>query len=158
MKFEQIKELIELVDEKKLTRIDIEEEDFKITIRKEYPKVVASTGDADVQPVPSIQPVIQQVSVEPSSQVTTNELEADEDLFVVESPMVGTFYSAKSPEAEDFVKVGDQVTEGATLCIIEAMKLMNDIDAEVSGQVVEILVKNEEPVEYGQPLFKLKAQ
>ncbi|WP_246552503.1 acetyl-CoA carboxylase biotin carboxyl carrier protein [Vallitalea pronyensis] len=158
MKFEQIKELIELVDEKKLTRIDIEEEDFKITIRKEYPKVVASTGDADVQPVPSIQPVIQQVSVEPGSQVTTNELEADENLFVVESPMVGTFYSAKSPEAEDFVKVGDQVTEGATLCIIEAMKLMNDIDAEVSGQVVEILVKNEEPVEYGQPLFKLKAQ
>lgn len=161
VKFEHIKELIELVDEKKLTRIDIEKDDFKITIRKECEKVVVPTvgSDYSILPAQSIQqPVIQQVSVEPNGQVTTDELPADENLYVVKSPMVGTFYSAKSPEAEDFVKVGESVTEGATLCIIEAMKLMNDIEAEVSGEVIEVMVKNEDPVEYGQPLFKLKVK
>ncbi len=163
MEFGHIKELIELVDEKNLTRIDIEKDDFKITIRKEHEKVVIPAVGSDycVQPGPNIQPVIQQVSVEPSGQVTSNasnELAVDENLYVVKSPMVGTLYSAKSPESEEFVKVGDQVTEGATLCIIEAMKLMNDIESEISGEVVEILVKNEDPVEYGQPLFKLKVK
>jgi acetyl-CoA carboxylase biotin carboxyl carrier protein len=80
----------------------------------------------------------------------------DPHLIEITAPIVGTFYAAASPEAADYVKVGDKVSQGAVLCIIEAMKLMNEIEAEVSGVITEILVRNEEPVEYGQPLFRIR--
>ncbi|MBX2799107.1 MAG: acetyl-CoA carboxylase biotin carboxyl carrier protein [Myxococcales bacterium] len=82
----------------------------------------------------------------------------DDGLVVVESPMVGTFYRAPSPDADVFVEVGDTVAAGKTLCIVEAMKLMNEIESEVSGTVVEILVDNAQPVQFGQPLVKIRPQ
>ncbi len=82
--------------------------------------------------------------------------EVEENIFVVESPIVGTFYRAPAPGAEPFVKKGDFVEKGQTLCIIEALKVMNEIESEVSGKVVKILVENGQPVEYGQPLFHIK--
>lgn len=151
MKFQHIKELIELVDEKQLTRIDIEKEDFKITICKEHEKIVMPAVEPTyvANQVPTIQSI-------PQASAPAEATPEEENLHVVKSPMVGTFYSAKSPEADDFVKVGAKVSEGTTLCIIEAMKLMNDIESDAAGEIVEILVKNEDPVEFGQPLFKIR--
>lgn len=80
----------------------------------------------------------------------------DEDIFLVESPMVGTYYGAPSPDADPFVKVGDRVEKGQTLCIIEAMKIMNEIESEISGEIVEILANDEDIVEYGQALMKIR--
>lgn len=80
----------------------------------------------------------------------------DRNIEIVKSPIVGTFYSASGPEAEDFVKIGDIVKKGQILCIIEAMKLMNDIESDFDGEIVEILVQNEQAIEYGQPLYKIK--
>jgi acetyl-CoA carboxylase biotin carboxyl carrier protein len=80
----------------------------------------------------------------------------DPNIYIVTSPIVGTYYASSSPEADAFAKVGDVVKADQTICIIEAMKLMNEIEAEVSGEIVEILAKNEEPVEYGQTLFKIR--
>jgi acetyl-CoA carboxylase biotin carboxyl carrier protein len=93
---------------------------------------------------------------EERSEVTPcNNTPQEENVFTVKSPLVGTFYESSSPEVKAFVKVGDQVKAGDTLCIIEAMKLMNEIEAEVGGKIIEILVSNEGPVEYGQPLYKI---
>lgn len=154
MKFENIKELINIVSEKDLTRVDIEKEGFKISIRKENKTIVASDRELSVNSAAITQqsPVVKQSEVNDDSNVDIE----DEDTVVIKSPIVGTFYSAPSPDEEDYVKLGDKVTKGKTLCIIEAMKLMNDIEADVSGEVVDILVENEEIVEYNQPLFKIK--
>lgn len=154
MKFENIKELINIVSEKDLTRVDIEKEGFKISIRKENKTIVTSDRELTVNSAAITQqsPVVKQSEVNDDSNVDIE----DEDTIVIKSPIVGTFYSAPSPDEEDYVKLGDKVTKGKTLCIIEAMKLMNDIEADVSGEVVDILVENEEIVEYNQPLFKIK--
>jgi acetyl-CoA carboxylase biotin carboxyl carrier protein len=155
MKFQHIKELIELVDGKEITSVNIEKEGFKISIKKETEKMIA----LNTQPSVHIEKGIEKPrEVEHKEAKVTNEkkIEDVEDAIIVKSPIVGTFYSAPSPEVSDYVKLGDQISKGDTLCIIEAMKLMNEIEAEVSGEVVEIMVKNEDIVEYGQPLFKIK--
>ena len=87
---------------------------------------------------------------------TEKETETKEDYKIIKSPMVGTFYASSSPTTEPFVKVGDKVKKGQVVCIVEAMKLMNEIESEFDGEIVEICVKNEDIVEYGMPLFKLK--
>ncbi|MCT4542714.1 MAG: acetyl-CoA carboxylase biotin carboxyl carrier protein [Vallitalea sp.] len=153
MEFENIKELITLVSDKGLTRVDIEKEGFKISIRKENKKIIKS-GE---EPCVTEQKVIEQtVNVQNESDNSVDIITENEDAIIVKSPIVGTFYSAPGPDEEDYVKLGDKVSKGSTLCIIEAMKLMNDIESEASGEIVDILVKNEEIVEYGQPLFKIR--
>lgn len=89
-------------------------------------------------------------------EISAKVVQEDANYEFIKSPIVGTFYSASGPDSEDFVKIGDKVKKGQVLCIIEAMKLMNDIESDFDGEVVEILVKNEQMVEYGQPLFKMK--
>ncbi|GKX31853.1 acetyl-CoA carboxylase, biotin carboxyl carrier protein [Vallitalea longa] len=154
MKFENIKELINIVSEKGLARVDIEKEGFKISIRKENKTIITSDKSLDVDNTK----LKQEKKKNEESEVNddSNMDIEDENAIVVKSPIVGTFYSAASPDEEDYVKLGDKVTKGKTLCIIEAMKLMNDIEAEISGEIVDIMVKNEEIVEYNQPLFKIK--
>lgn len=155
MDFSQIKELVELVNKTDLTDVKIEQDDFKITIKRQKEnQIVQPQVIPQVMQAQSTVPVVQSnVNTEVSKET---DVEDDANTHIIKSPIVGTFYAAPSPDADNFVARGTKVSEGDTLCIIEAMKLMNEIESDVSGDVVEILVSNEDPIEYGQPLFKIK--
>lgn len=152
MEFQQIKELIKLVNDTDLTDVEIKTDDLKITIKREKELI--------------IQPQVMTQMAQPQNQVEVVQQDAvsgdnapiieDENVYIITSPIVGTFYASPSPEADCYVQKGDTVKAGDTLCIIEAMKLMNDIEADVAGEIIDILVDNEDPVEYGQPLFKIR--
>ncbi|MGY4689481.1 acetyl-CoA carboxylase biotin carboxyl carrier protein [Salibacterium sp. K-3] len=155
---DEIKELIRAVDESSVGELKIQgETQEKITIKKE-----GSTGAA-AQAVPQVQPVQQAPAPTPapapaaeSAEESSGTTRKDDHLKEIVSPMVGTFYRAPSPEADVYVKEGDRVNEESVVCIVEAMKLMNELEAETSGEIVEILVDNGELIEYGQPLFLVK--
>ncbi|KPU27141.1 acetyl-CoA carboxylase [Caloranaerobacter sp. TR13] len=146
MNIKDIKELILTIDKTSINKVDIETGDIKISISKSSDVVLSSEN------------LVEGAKLEETKKelLTSKKIIDDENIFIVKSPIVGTFYTSPSPGAEPFVKVGDKVTEGQTLCIIEAMKIMNEITSEVSGQIVEVLVENEEVVEYGQPLIKIR--
>jgi len=152
MDLRKLKTLIDLVAESGIAEIEVTEGEDKVRIVKHAPTLVAAPAPAPMQtvaagtaapapPAPSPSAVIAEPAREPAKGN------------VVKSPMVGTFYRSPSPGAKSFVEVGQAVKPGDTLCIIEAMKLLNEIEAEVAGDVLEILVENGQPVEYGQPLF-----
>lgn len=140
MDLSKVKKLMELMEDSSLVEFSLKEGDDKIVLKK------ATAADA----------VVVQTSAVSSQEAPAAEEEAEDELYVL-SPMVGTFYSAPSPDAPSFVNVGDKVEVGQTLCIVEAMKLMNEIESDYAGEVEAILVSNEQKVEYGQPLFKIKA-
>jgi acetyl-CoA carboxylase biotin carboxyl carrier protein len=153
----QIKQIIDLMKRSELTEFAVEEEGFKLKIRRGANGLpVVATSAASNPPF--------QFSSEPvaPAQTTTNvgaqaASEPDEnDAAYIRSPMVGTFYRAPSPESKPFSDIGTKVLENTPVCIIEAMKIMNEIQAETRGTIVEILVENGQPVEYGQKLFKVK--
>lgn len=147
MDYEQIKKLIDDMGNSKVDELNIEFPDgIKISMKK---------NDTTVKEVVTTVPV-NNVIVEKQETQSTQTKEVEENYKKVKSPMVGTFYSKPSPKAETFVKVGDKVKKGDVLCIVEAMKLMNEIESEFDGEVVEICVKDEEMVEYGQTLIKIK--
>ena len=151
MKYEEIKKLMDDMGESKLTAIDIEFPDgIKISMKKEG--IRQEIIKQDITPV--VQPVQSLVNTVVAEKVEEKQVEGN----VVKSPMVGTFYSKSSPTANKFVEIGSKVKKGDVLCIIEAMKLMNEIESEFDGEVVEICAKNEEMVEYGKPLFKIKKE
>ena len=153
MKISEIKELISVLDESGYNYLKIKKDSFMIELSKEG---YVAKGSSSI-PVSNSQQM--ELSIQDNKEITKEtviEEVKDDSVFIVKSPIVGTFYEAANPEADPFVKKGDIVKEGNTLCIIEAMKLMNEIDSEVEGEVIEVLVKNESPVEYGQPLFKIK--
>lgn len=170
MDYKNIQELIKTVSDSNLTSFQIETEGIKIKMEKKEEQIVIEKMPVySTQSEPVTREVLtrennaeNQVSVQKvesniaSTVETAVKIEAVEDLFVVKSPIVGTMYSSSSPEAENFVKVGSKVKKGTTLCILEAMKLMNEIESEVDGEIVEVLVANEDMVEYGQPLFKIR--
>lgn len=144
-----------------LTEFAVEEEGFKLKIRRgEFPVVSAARATLPpfTLPIESPAPVAQVSSTQPNAgtaaPVTSNTEEAG--IIYIKSPMVGTFYRSPSPESKPFVESGAKVTEASVVCIIEAMKIMNEIQAEVKGTLVETLVENGQPVEYGQRLFKIK--
>ncbi|MGQ8874609.1 acetyl-CoA carboxylase biotin carboxyl carrier protein [Paenibacillus sp. TSA_86.1] len=153
-KLSEIKELIKLVDESSVQELEIENEGSRLSIRK--PGKTEFVQAAAVQPqviaAPQAQPAAAVVSESAPQADTTSHLHK------IVSPMVGTFYRASSPEAGSFVSVGDKVVEKTTVCIIEAMKLMNELDADIKGEIVEVLVENGQLVEYGQPLFLVKPE
>lgn len=144
MEINEIIQLINTVSSSKLTRFRYEEDDVKIVLEKNTQGQVIAAQALPVQ----IQTAAEQTAAEEESGETTGN--------VIKSPLVGTFYNASSPESDAFVSVGDTVKKGQTLGIIEAMKLMNEIECEFDGVVAEILVENEEMVEYGQPLFVIR--
>ncbi len=155
MKAKEIRDLIDFISNSGLDEVNIETQEFKISVKKNSPVVIPAAEAA--QPV-----VPQQVVVDASAQQTAvqqapapvQEEKEEEGRFVeIKSPMIGTFYASPSPDADPFVKEGDTVTVGQTVCIIEAMKLFNEIESEYSGKIVKILVENASPVEYDQPLF-----
>jgi len=139
MEIKNLKELIDFMDEHALCELEVEEEGTRIKLKK-------YSGNSPV--VVSQAPIVQQ---------ETKADAKDDGTIEIKSPMVGTFYIAASPESKPFVDVGSDLRSGSVVCIIEAMKLMNEIKAEVSGKVVEICVANGEPIEFGQILFKIKA-
>ncbi|MBB6730525.1 acetyl-CoA carboxylase biotin carboxyl carrier protein [Cohnella zeiphila] len=157
-KLSEIKELIKLVDQTSVQELEIESEGARLAIRKPGRTEVVNVQTAPV--APSYVPV-------PSAAAVTAPSEAEAapapsaraaGLHSIVSPMVGTFYRAPSPDAPSFVNTGDRVTEKTVVCILEAMKLMNPLEAEVKGEIVEILVENGQLVEFGQPLFLVKPE
>jgi oxaloacetate decarboxylase alpha subunit len=159
MNIKEIKELMEAASQHGITDLEIERAGVRVRIRKEGQRVVMnSVAAAPVYAYPT--GYAPSVPVEPASTLAIAGAPAavneEENLFVVRSPIVGTFYRAPNPEAEPFVKAGDVVESGRVLCIIEAMKLMNEIEAEVSGEIVKVYVENGEPVEFGQALFGIR--
>lgn len=143
MDFEQIKALISLVNSTDVTDLEIQDEDFRVRIRKS-PK--------GAQPV-AIQTIETLTAVPPASSASLPAVETMAGLVEISAPMVGTFYRAPAPDAEPFIQVGETISQGQVLFIIEAMKMMNEIESEIKGVVKQILVGNGEPVEYGQPLL-----
>lgn len=147
MEYDKIKQLMEDMGNSKLTSIDIDFPDgTKISMKKEEKQVVK---------VVETQEVVETKEINNANSNKTEE-KIEENFNIVKSPMVGTFYLKPSPDSEPYVKVGQKVKKGDTLCIIEAMKLMNEIESEFDGEIVEVLLKDGEMVEYGKPLFKIK--
>ncbi len=142
----RIRRLVELMNEHELAEIDLRQADQRIRLRK---------GGEPVVTVGPTQPAVAANSAPSDVPPAAAAARAEQDLLVIKSPMIGTFFVSPSPEAPPFVKVGDHVGPTTTVCIIEAMKVFNEIPSEVSGQVVTVLVDNGEPVEFGQPLFKI---
>ncbi|EHV5298516.1 acetyl-CoA carboxylase biotin carboxyl carrier protein [Staphylococcus pseudintermedius] len=153
MNFKEIKELINILDNSNLTEISIEDKGTTINLKKEKEIVTQqiSAPQQMVAPTVTAEPV--QVN---AASVDTPTTEADASFKTITAPMVGTFYKSPSPEESAYVQIGDQVTPDTTVCILEAMKLFNEIQAEVAGEIVEILVEDGQMVEYGQALFKVK--
>ncbi len=149
MDYEKIKQLMNDMENSKLTSLDIDFPDgTKIRMAKEIKKeIISNVQENEVQ-------ISNQVPI--NNTLNTNiEKNKPDNRKIVSSPMVGTFYTKPSPTAEAYVEIGKKVEKGDVLCIIEAMKLMNEIESELSGEVVEVFVKDGEPVEYGQPLFAI---
>jgi acetyl-CoA carboxylase biotin carboxyl carrier protein len=148
MDIKQIQELIKFVSRSGVNEVAIEQKDFKITIKtNQAPSVVYASA-----PVASVLPAA--VAPQPVSATETKPVEEDTSKYItIKSPMIGTFYRSSSPEKPSFANVGDEISVGKTICIIEAMKLFNEIESEVSGRIVKVLVENASPVEYDQPLF-----
>ncbi|HEY0729571.1 MAG TPA: acetyl-CoA carboxylase biotin carboxyl carrier protein [Pyrinomonadaceae bacterium] len=171
---EELRELIELLRDNGLAELELERADFRVRLRREGFSFAGDSSAADnftitemvknalgANPYPSgvVTPVPAAPSpapAHPGAEASTA-ASADQDLHIISSPSVGTFYRSPSPTAEPFVKIGSNVEPASVVCIIEAMKLMNEIQAEASGEVVKIYVENGQPVEYGQPLFGIRS-
>lgn len=162
-KLSEIKELIKMVDQTSVQELEIENEGSRLLIRKpnktESVVVTSAPGQQSFAPVYTQQAAQSFIAPETSTAVPADKpIDTAANLHKVVSPMVGTFYRSPSPGASSFVNVGDRVNEKSVVCIVEAMKLMNEIQAEVNGEIVEVLVENGQLVEYGQPLFLVKPE
>jgi len=154
MDIEFIKQIMELVDRSKAVEFDLETEQGKLTIKKSgaFPGRVAETT-GKFSPAGDSMHIKEGVGVNEKDHYDSKGSREEKDYVTISAPMVGTFYRAPAPDADPYVELNDIIEKGQPLCIIEAMKLMNEITSEVDGQIIEILVENAEPVEYGQPLF-----
>ncbi len=140
MDLEKLKHFIKFMDENSLTELEVEEEGQRIRLRKREGQMIPAASEI----------------ITPKDSQKTESKSADENLKEIKSPMVGTFYRAASPEAKPFVDVGESCKKGDVVCIVEAMKVMNEIKAEESGQIAEIVAENGQPVEFGQTLFTIR--
>ncbi len=168
LKIQEIREIIKLVDQSSVDEFSYEHDGSKIKLKKNNGVTVTTQAPQVVQEIqekqqPSAQ-ALQQAPVQETTNAKTEVKEAEEtqandsNLHKITSPMVGTFYKSSSPETDAYVKIGDKVSEESVVCIVEAMKLFNEIEAEIKGEIVEILVKDGQLVEYGQPLFLVKPE
>ena len=160
MDLKQIKQIIELMKRSELTEFAVEEEGFKLKIRRGTNGLpIVSTGRGSNSPFPGVD-TNPPLSVTPPAPAggaaNTTSPREEAGITYIKSPMVGTFYRAGSPESKPFIDVGGKVVENSVVCIIEAMKIMNEIQAEAKGTILEVLAENGQPVEYGQRLFKVK--
>ncbi|MDG1325821.1 MAG: acetyl-CoA carboxylase biotin carboxyl carrier protein [Opitutales bacterium] len=150
MDLSELKGIISLMQKSDLTDLEIETQDLKLRL--------ARPGESKGQITYHAEPVPVQVSNETSTVPSpqTNDTKLEEDVYIFKSPMVGTFYRKPSPDDPTFVSSGDKITKGDVLCIVEAMKVMNEVQADQGGEIVEIFVEDSVSVEYGQPLFKIR--
>src|ERR1700739_4723029 len=161
MNQKELKELIEFIIEKGIAEFELERGDVKVRIKRALEPSAVVVPETRYVPLPSAAsgPAGTPVASSPSKEatgVTAAQPEPEENLHIVRSPIVGTFYEAPSPVAPPFVKAGDKLEVGQVLCIVEAMKLMNEIECDVSGELVKKLVTNGQPIEYGQELFAVR--
>lgn len=162
MNQKELKELIDFLIEKDISEFELERGDVKVRIKRgaeaAAPLITHAVPMATMPIAAPPQPGHSSITAAtpPANPSAAPVAVAEEDLHAVKSPIVGTFYEAPGPGALPFVKPGDQVAAGQVLCIIEAMKLMNEIESDISGEVVKVLVSNGQPVEYGQPLFAIR--
>ena len=143
MNVQDLQKIIQLVEKFNLTEFGLEEKDFKVTLKRGAPAVTT----------PVLQPT---VAVQPLPSAVTEPKREEKNVFIIKAPMVGAFYAAPSPESEPYVKIGSSVRPDTIVCILEAMKVMNEVRAECAGEILEVLVKNGASVEYGQPLFRVR--
>ena len=160
MNQKELKDLIDFLVEKDITEFELERGDVKVRIKRGVEPVVIPAASAPVQmvmPADAGRPAVP-APIAPASSPAAVPAEPAEEagLHIVKSPIVGTYYEAPSPGSPPFIKVGDEVSAGQVLCIVEAMKLMNEIESDVAGEVVKILVTNNQPIEYGQSLFAIR--
>lgn len=156
MDLKHIKSLLQIISDADVNEVYIEEGDFKIKIKKRSDTPMVAAPVTAPTPVPTIQLPAGVPAAAAPPPAPAPAPAAIGTTVKIKSPIVGTFYGSASPDAKPFVQVGDTITKGQPLCIIEAMKIMNEIEADVSGKVVAILVKNAQPVEYDQPLFEIE--
>lgn len=153
MNIGEIKELLEIIKSNEIAEFEMEKKDFVVRIRTQPEEMVAVPQAQPVYSAPAPAPAAPAPEATPAAEPSAS----DDGLEVITSPMVGTFYRAPSPDTDPFVAQGSSVGPETVVCIIEAMKVMNEIQSEISGTIAEILVKDGAPVEFGQPLFKVKA-
>jgi acetyl-CoA carboxylase biotin carboxyl carrier protein len=157
MDFKQVQDLIKLVNDSNIGEVTIEQKEFRLTIKQKQEQVTQMVAASMQAPVYSqAMPALQQgAASSPSAreEKAKTETPAPANTVTIKSPMIGTFYRRPSPDKPIFVEVGDEVTPGKVVCIIEAMKLFNEIESEVKGRIVKVLVEDASPVEYDQPLF-----
>jgi len=160
MNIKEIQDLIKFVAKSGVNEVEIEQEDFKITIKseakssREDKQIIVQAAPAPMQVAAAPAPVAAAPAAAPAAPAAPAASANDDSNYItVKSPMIGTFYRSSSPDKDPFVSVGDSINVGDTVCIIEAMKLFNEIEAEVTGKIVKVLVDDSTPVEYDQPLF-----
>jgi acetyl-CoA carboxylase biotin carboxyl carrier protein len=156
---QDLKELIEFLKQYQVAEFDLDRGDLKIRLKFNQPEG-SPAGLSDLARMlasaPAASPLHAQAPPSSTTQVLPSSLEPVEELHIVKSPIVGTFYGSPSPGAPAFVNPGDRVEKGQVICIVEAMKLMNEIEADAAGEVVKCLVSNGQPIEFGQPLFSIR--
>ncbi|WP_204104275.1 MULTISPECIES: acetyl-CoA carboxylase biotin carboxyl carrier protein [Spirulina sp. CCY15215] len=156
--FQQVRELLAAIAQTDIVELSLKSEEFELTVKKGTSSLstVSSPESAGTLTTPTSPSLSKLPPPSPLVMDSTPPLTVDPGWVEITSPMVGTFYRSPAPDESPFIAIGDRVNIGQTVCIIEAMKLMNEIEAEVSGQVMEIMVENSEPVEYGQVLMRVK--
>jgi acetyl-CoA carboxylase biotin carboxyl carrier protein len=160
----ELKELIEFLKDNKIGEFDLERGDLKVRLKfaQDAPPASAALDLAGLNrllasaPAPSVVPAVQAAAVPPAASTPPAPIDPDAGLHIVKSPIVGTFYESPSPGSPPFVKPGDLVESGQVLCIVEAMKLMNEIESDVAGEIVKRFVQTGQPIEYGQALFSVR--
>ncbi len=157
MKAKEIRDLIDFISETGLEEVNIETQEFKISVKRSMDAPAVAAAPAPVaMPAPVAAPPAASAPAPAPAEPSAPKADAaagDDKLVTIKSPMIGTFYRSSSPESDAFVSVGSEVTKGMTVCIVEAMKLFNEIESDVAGKIVKVLVDNASPVEYDQPLF-----
>jgi acetyl-CoA carboxylase biotin carboxyl carrier protein len=151
MDLKHIQDLVKMVNKSNISELTIEEKEFKITIKQKEDKYLTAAPVQLAQPA-IMAPAAQQAFA-PASAVPASEAKSTDNLLTIKSPMIGTFYRKAAPGNPNLVEEGDEVRSGTPVCIIEAMKLFNEIESEISGRIVKVLVEDSTPVEYDQPLF-----
>ena len=149
MDIKQIQDLIKFVAKSGVNEVSIEEKDFKITIKTTQEPTYVNAN----LPVAQQMQVVPQAPAPVATPVAAVATDEDSKYILIKSPMIGTFYRSSAPDKPNFANIGDEISVGQPLCIIEAMKLFNEIESEISGKIVKVLVENSQPVEYDQPLF-----
>jgi acetyl-CoA carboxylase biotin carboxyl carrier protein len=155
VEFKDIKSIVDLMKKNSISDFELEKEDFKIKLHRTDGNKTDNVQIQNYLPPGTLQPAPIPVSEQPATETPKTEDPVTKDP-EIKSPMIGTFYRAPSPESDDYVQVGDHVNADSVVCIVEAMKVMNEIKAEISGVITEIVAENASAVEYGQPLFRVR--